>query len=85
MVIFVLLVIFYNCKALKKFKGNSKYVEYMKSQQSSQLGQPNFHYLCAVGCPHATHEWMFAYDIPHLVSDPSVITQSKLLLAKYGY
>ena len=72
-------------KALKKFKGNRKYVEYMKSQQSNQLGQPNFHYLCAVGCPHATHEWMFAYDVPHLVSDASVITQSKLLRAKYGY
>jgi|GEM_PF-1752525 len=72
-------------KALKKFKGNSKYVEYMKSQQSNQLGQPNFHHLCTVSCPHAKHEWMFAYDVPHLVSDASVITQSKLLLAKYGY
>ena len=71
-------------RAFKNLKSKSKYVEYMKLQQSNQLGQSNFHYLCAIGCPRATHEWMLAYDVPNLASDASVIQRSKQLLSEYG-
>lgn len=72
-------------RAFKNLKSKSKYVEYMKMQQPNQLGQSNFHYLCAVGCPRATHEWMFTYDVPNLASDALVIQRSKQLLSEYGY
>ena len=73
--------------ALRKFKSQERYVEFLQSFADTKLlGKENFHYLCQVGCPQATHEWMFVKDLPSaLIADKSVIAESKKLLAQYGY
>jgi hypothetical protein len=73
--------------ALQKFKTKTRYIEFLQSHANvKSLGQANFNHLCKVGCPQATHEWMFVYDMPsEFVSDKSVILESKKLLAQYGY
>jgi hypothetical protein len=73
--------------ALSKFKTQARYVEYLQSQANmNSLGQKNFHHLCKVGCPQATHEWLFVNDMPpQLIHDKSVILKSENLLKHYGY
>lgn len=73
--------------ALRKFKSQERYVEFLQSFADTKLlGKENFHYLCQVGCPQATHEWMFVKDLPSaLIADKTVITESKKLLTQYGY
>ena len=73
--------------ALRKLKSQERYVEYLqKFADTNLLGKGNFHYLCQVGCPQATHEWMFVKDLPSaLITDKMVIAESKKLLAQYGY
>ena len=49
---------------LRKFKSQERYVEYLQSFADTKLlGRENYHYLCQVGCPQATHEWMFVKDL----------------------
>ena len=73
--------------ALRKFNSQERYVEYLQSFADTKLlGKENFHYLCQVGCPQATHEWMFVNDLPSaLITNKNVISESKKLLAQYGY
>jgi len=73
--------------ALRKFKSQERYVEYLQSFADTKLlGKENFHYLCQVGCPQATHEWMLVNDLPSvLITNKNVIAESKKLLAEYGY
>ena len=50
------------------------------------LGKKNFHYLCQLGCPQATHERMFVNSFQSVsIADNTVIIKSKKFLAEYGY
>ena len=73
--------------AMRKLKSQEKYVEYLLNfSKTDLLGKENFDYLCKVGCPQATHEWMIVYDLPSvLIADKSVIAKCKQLLSDFGY
>lgn len=72
--------------AFRKFKSQERYVECLQNfADTKRLGKENFHYICQLGCPQATHERMFVNNFPSvLIADKTVIVQSKKLLAEYG-
>jgi hypothetical protein len=73
--------------SMRKLKTKEKYVEYLlKYSDDEPLGQRSFRYLCQIGCPQATIEWMLVHDVPPaLIANQSVIASSQRLLAEYGY
>lgn len=73
-------------KGVERAAGPSKYVSFaLKKAQLKELNGDNFKFLCSIGFPQATHEYLYLNELRPRITNTQLLTECERLLAEYGY
>lgn len=76
----------YTGKGIERAAGPSKYVSFaLKKAQLKELNGDNFKFLCSIGFPQATHEYLYLNELRPHITDTQLLDECERLLAEYKY